>query len=124
MTRSRLSGTESLKEGWPEVGGPLVPPLPPGATGLGCRKERKNGRGGERKGRRREEGKEERGRGERKERRREEGERKGRGGNKKFGDCFLSSAQFSHYILQEPGNEISLTNPLTSFHPIPSRFFF
>ena len=73
MTRSRLSGTESLKEGWPEVGGPLVPPLPPGATGLGCRKERKNGRGGERKGRRREEGEEERGRrgGERKERGRE-----------------------------------------------------
>ena len=80
----------------------------------GRMEEEERGReGGERKERRREEGEEERGR-------REEG----RGGNKKFGDCFLSSAQFSHYILQEPGNEISLTNPLTSFHPIPSRFFF
>lgn len=35
--RSKLSGTESLKGGWLEVGGPLVPPPLPGAAGLGCK---------------------------------------------------------------------------------------
>ena len=60
MTRSRLSGTDSLKEGWPEVGGPLVPPLPPGATGLGCREQEERKRRRE-EGEGREEGEEERG---------------------------------------------------------------
>ena len=32
--RSKLSGTENLKGGWLEVGGPLVPPPLPGAAGL------------------------------------------------------------------------------------------